>query len=122
MKILFIHNRYKNRGGEDTVFEQEVNLLKKAGNQVETIEFNNNIIGSALSQFLFFFKSIYNPGSASIVRRKIQEFSPEVIHVHNFYYVASPSIFNVAKKKIPTIHTLHNFRMICSAATLLRDN
>jgi glycosyltransferase involved in cell wall biosynthesis len=49
----------------------------------------------------------------------IERFKPDVIHVHNFFPLASPSIFYEAKKhNIPTVVTLHNFRLLCPSGTL----
>ena len=36
MKILLVHNRYQIPGGEEVVFEQERQLLERAGHQVLT--------------------------------------------------------------------------------------
>jgi len=48
-------------------------------------------------------------------------FRPDVVHVHNFFYAASPSIFYAAKKmNVPAVLTLHNYRLICANALLLR--
>jgi len=55
--------------------------------------------------------------------QKIQEFRPQVIHIHNFFYLASPAIFEAAKKlNIPVVLTLHNYRTVCANALLLRDS
>ena len=34
MKILVAHNRYRYRGGEDTVVDAEVDLLRRNGHEV----------------------------------------------------------------------------------------
>ena len=41
MKILLVHNAYQQWGGEDTVFEQELALLRDAGQQVATYRRSN---------------------------------------------------------------------------------
>ena len=43
MRILLIHNRYQQRGGEDTVFEREKSFLAQKGNQVFTYEEDNRV-------------------------------------------------------------------------------
>jgi glycosyltransferase involved in cell wall biosynthesis len=63
--------------------------------------------------------TIYNPVSAHVFKIKILEFNPDVIHVHNFLPLISPSIFALANKlDIPIVLTLHNYRLICPSATL----
>src|SRR5690606_14681069 len=61
--------------------------------------------------------------SAKRIRKKVQEFKPDVIHVHNFVPLASPAVFFVANEfHIPVVMTLHNFRMLCPSATLFYNN
>jgi glycosyltransferase involved in cell wall biosynthesis len=122
MKVLLIHNKYQQRGGEDAVFENETELLRKHGNIVETIIYNNNDIAH-LSKVELAIKLFYNKDSYSELNAIFKKFEPEIIHVHNFFPLASPSIFFAAKKnKIPIVVTFHNFRLICSNGILFKDN
>jgi hypothetical protein len=41
MKILFVHNRYQQAGGEDTVVTSEAELLTKHGHEVEIWSVDN---------------------------------------------------------------------------------
>ena len=122
MKILLIHNLYALHGGEDTVFNSEKALLEDNGHQVETLIFDNkNFKGIAKIKMIY--TIFYNSHSAKLLTDKIKAFQPQIIHVHNFFYEASPAIFYVASKyKIPVVQTLHNYRLICAGALLLRDN
>jgi glycosyltransferase involved in cell wall biosynthesis len=57
------------------------------------------------------------------VDKSIAEFKPDVVHVHNFFYVASPSVLYAAhRNKVPVVVTLHNYRLICSGALLMRNS
>lgn len=123
MKILLIHNKYKQAGGEDGVFRTEGELLADFGHQVEELVFDNSVITSFWSKCLNGLKFLYNPTSAKIVAKKIKSFRPDVIHVHNFVPLVSPSVFWVAHRyKVPVVFTLHNFRMVCPSATLFHKN
>jgi glycosyltransferase involved in cell wall biosynthesis len=65
---------------------------------------------------------VHNPGSTRKIREKIEHFNPDIIHVHNFFPLVSPSIFALAKRiNIPIILTLHNYRLICPSATLVHS-
>ena len=122
MKILLIHNKYQQKGGEDSVFENELSLLQKYGHMVDKLIFDNNQIKSAKDKLKVGLYGIYNPESAKILENKINSFKPDIIHVHNFFPIASPSIFFTAKKfNIPVVMTLHNYRLICPNALLFRD-
>ena len=113
-KILLIHTRYILSGGEDRVFENETKLLQFNGHETDTLTFNNSYF-SSLKFFLFPF----NLWSFVKVYLKIKKFKPEIVHIHNFFFAASPSIFYAIKAcKIPIVVTSHNFRFICPSAVL----
>ncbi len=119
MRVLIIHNFYQKAGGEDIVFHLESELLESHGHIVECLTFDNKEISSFLDAILVGIQSIYNFKSAKILKEKIKTFKPDIIHVHNFFPIASPSIFYIAKRmKVPIVMTLHNFRLICPSATL----
>jgi len=116
MKILLIHTYYTIRGGEDAVFEQEVRLLSK-DNEVETLTFLNK---GGIRGLILFLLSIWNIFSARKLKKKILEFQPDVIHIHNLHFAGSPLLIRTAKKLgIPVVMTLHNYRLLCPSATLL---
>ena len=122
MRILFIHNRYKQEGGEDVAFELEADLLRR-NHTVEILLFDNSRIAKFFDNLHAGLFSIYNFSSAKKIKKVISVFKPDIIHVHNLFFTASPSILIAARKaRIPVIVTLHNYRLICSNALLLRDN
>ncbi len=56
----------------------------------------------------------YNLEAKRKIRRLINDFQPEVAHVHNIYHHLSPSILRELKKnKIPVVMTLHDYKLIC---------
>lgn len=114
MKILQIHNEYLYSGGEDAVVWNEFELLKKQGLEVRQLLFKNEQLQI---NDLFYNRSAYQK-----VLSVLDEFEPDVVHVHNLFYKASPSVLNAVKsRRIPVVLTLHNFRLICPAALLLRN-
>lgn len=116
MQILLIHTYYSLRGGEDSVFEQEYNLLKK-DNEVEVITFQNKSGSIGALQFL---SSIWNILAAYKVKKKLKQFQPDIIHIHNWHFASGPLIMrSISKKKIPFIITLHNYRLLCPSAIFL---
>lgn len=118
MRILIIHNRYQERGGEDSLVEMEINLLKQE-HEVETLYFQNKPGVGGLLQFIL---SVWNIAAAAKVRKKIRDFRPDIVHVHNWHFAASPIIFHsIAKAGIPVVATLHNYRILCPSATLYHD-
>jgi glycosyltransferase involved in cell wall biosynthesis len=123
MKILLIHNRYQQPGGEDAVFRAEEQMLSQNRHLVETLVFQNDDLKTFWDKLRAGSSVIYNPASARALRSKILEFGPDVIHVHNFFPIASPSIFFAAREfNVPVVVTLHNYRLICPSATLYHKN
>lgn len=123
MRILLIHNKYKQPGGEDGVFKAEGELLASFGHTVDGIVLDNSVIGGFLNKCLNGLRLLYNPKSAKLISKKIESFKPDVIHVHNFVPLVSPAVFWVADRyKVPVVLTLHNFRLICPSATLFHKN
>ena len=119
MRVLVVHNTYQQRGGEDTVFESEVELLRKNGVEVETLLYDNHEIKTAKDKLLTGLFAAYSPKGKKKLLKKIIEWEPDIIHVHNFFPLASPAIFYAANEmKVPIVMTLHNYRLICPSAYL----
>jgi glycosyltransferase involved in cell wall biosynthesis len=119
MRILIIHNYYKQAGGEDTVFHAEAALLEQHGHQVEKLTFSNKDVNSLSDKLKAAVGVVYNPGSARLVEEQIKAFKPDVIHVHNFFPLLSPAVFYVAHRaQVPVVMTLHNYRLVCPSALL----
>jgi glycosyltransferase involved in cell wall biosynthesis len=65
---------------------------------------------------------VWDPGRSQEVRKAIRSFRPDVVHVHNVFPALSPAVIRVARReRIPVVMTLHNFRLLCLPATLMRD-
>jgi glycosyltransferase involved in cell wall biosynthesis len=114
MRILIVHTLYKIKGGEDSVVDNEANLLKAAGHEVELLLFSNNAHTAAkLLQMPF------NISSYHQTIRSIKAFKPDVMHVHNLHFAGSPSVLYAARRlHVPVVMTLHNYRLLCPSGTL----
>jgi glycosyltransferase involved in cell wall biosynthesis len=123
VRILFIHNRYQYEGGEDVAVELETALLQEKGHSVKALLFQNEHIHSLRSKVTSGLKAFYNKTSETKISVAIEEFKPDLIHIHNLFFDASPSVLYAAKKhRVPVIFTLHNYRLVCSNALLMRNN
>ena len=122
MKILVVHNRYQKRGGEDVVFEAETTLLRDGGHTVLPLSISNDEINSLASRVTTTFRVADNPAGKKLVANAIDSFRPDIVHVHNFFPLLSPAVFDVCRDKaVPAVVTLHNFRTICTGGMLLRN-
>jgi len=119
-KVLLIHNNYQITGGEDTNIIDEVKMLEK-NFIVETLIFSNKKRFDIydLSSLILGF----NLKSDKIIKKKLYEFNPDFVYIHNVWYKISFGIFNILKKnKIKTIVKIHNFRYECSQSWLIKNH
>jgi glycosyltransferase involved in cell wall biosynthesis len=113
MKVLIVHNKYRQYGGEDTVVQQETKAYEELGHTVKTHVESNSELG-----FFDLLFSAFNLSSYFKLKREVKEFDPDVVHVHNFIFKLSPSIFWAVGKKPKLFLTLHNYRFLCPSGTL----
>ena len=122
MNILILHNEYQQYGGEDTVVKNEVKLLQDAGHSVHVEIISNHQINGFFSKLSAAYGLVFSWKSYFSIKKLIKEISPDVVHVHNFFPLWSPSIFYACKSlNTPVILTLHNYRTICPTALLMHD-
>ncbi|PWF40439.1 glycosyltransferase family 4 protein [Massilia glaciei] len=121
MRILIVHNAYQHKGGEDSVVEAEIALLRARGHALALFTRHNDAIGS-MSKARLAAQTIWSGRSADDFARCLRSFRPDVVHVHNVFPLISPSIYWVARRhKLALVQTLHNFRLLCPQAMLLRE-
>jgi glycosyltransferase involved in cell wall biosynthesis len=124
MKILLAHNSYQQPGGEDVVFEQECQLLERAGHTVIAYRRSNWEIAaySGLRQLELVGKAVWATDTQQQFARLLDREKPDLVHVHNTFVMLSPSIFSACREaELPVVQTLHNYRLSCPAATFFRD-
>ncbi|NBC05267.1 MAG: glycosyltransferase [Bacteroidetes bacterium] len=122
MNILQVHNRYKITGGEWTVLNQEYDLLKKKHTINQLIVDNTEELDTLFNKLKLIFTTHYNRKSREMVREKIRKSGAEIMHVHNFFPLLSPSIFEASGEEgVPSVMTLHNYRLIYPNGYLMHD-
>lgn len=120
-RVLLVHNAYQHRGGEDAVVEAEAELLARHGVQVRMYQRHNDEL-SIIPKWKAAAQALWSQRTAREVTEHIADFKPDVVHVHNSFPLISPSVFWAAHRAgVPTVATLHNFRLLCAQAMLLRD-
>lgn len=124
MKIALIHNYYRLAGGEEAVLEAEKLLLEDAGHEVVMFTKSSSDVSEhgLLGGLRLAVQIIYNRR----VERELMEFMvrerPDIAHFHNTFPLISPAAYGACRKVgIPVVQTLHNYRLICPAATLSRN-
>jgi glycosyltransferase involved in cell wall biosynthesis len=67
-------------------------------------------------------RALWSAQASGAVRRAIGAERPDVIHAHNLFPMLSPTVIRCARQEgVPFVMTLHNYRMMCLPATLIRD-
>lgn len=123
-RVLLVHNYYKIPGGEDTVVENEKRLLETHGHEVVLYTRSNRELDSLslLKKLCLPFTSIFSIRTYREVKRLIVERKIDVVHVHNTLSLISPSVYYAAFScGVPVVQTVHNFRLLCPAATFVRE-
>jgi glycosyltransferase involved in cell wall biosynthesis len=124
MKIIMVHNTYREAGGEDVVFESEKRLLERAGHRVIPYVRSNMELDSAnlLDRIAIAPRMIWSSKSRSDFAAILDTENPDLVHAHNTFMVISPSIYSACSERgIPVVQTLHNFRLLCPAGNFFRD-
>jgi glycosyltransferase involved in cell wall biosynthesis len=123
MRVLILHNRYQIPGGEDVAVCQEEEMLAQGGADVGRIEVNNDGIVSARDKIQAMATAVYAPGMRRHIAAAVARFRPDILHVHNFFPRLSPSVYRAAAHtSCAVVQTLHNYRLLCPNAQLLRNN
>jgi len=139
MKVLQINNCHYYRGGADNVYFNTGELLKRKGHTVIyfSIYDEKNIITGDKEYFIP--KSVdvslstsekiknalnyfYNRAAKKKIEELIKIEKPDIAHIHLLFGGLTPSILPVLKKnKIPVVHSVHDYRLICPAYTFVNS-
>lgn len=105
------------------MFKSETTLLEKHGNEVLRFTVSNDSFDTA---------NVFNKVRMTLgmawsfkyyrsVNSLIKDNRPDIVHVHTFFPLLSPSVLYAARKNgIPVVATLHDTRFVCPCATSLR--
>jgi glycosyltransferase involved in cell wall biosynthesis len=122
LSVLCLHNRYIQPGGEDQVFDSEAQLLSENGVRVEKVEEQTTYPSGLVRKIEAAVDCVWSRSWHARFKALLQSSRPDVVHIHNFFSVISPSVYYACKEEgIPVVQTLHNYRLACPAASFYRD-
>src|SRR3974377_148645 len=123
MKIVMVHNKYREAGGEDVVFESERRLLERAGHSVTPYVRSNAELqdDSVMARIAIVPRMLW----ASEIRHEfatiLDRVRPDIVHIHNTFMRITASIYSACSDRgIPVVQTLHNFRLLCPGGNFYR--
>ncbi len=141
MRILQIHKFFYPHAGSETALFNTRELLTSHGHEV--IDFAMEHPDNAASPYAEYFtprrdytdrrrslpsrardalSSVYSVGARLKLRKLLEDFPPDVAHMHVIYHQLTLSIVDeLARQGIPSILTMHDYKIGCPAYVLYRD-
>lgn len=137
MKILIVNKFLFPKGGSETYIIKLGEELVKQGHEVQYFGMDspnrclgnncNSYVsyvdfhkGSFLNKFSFLFKTIYSVEARKKIRKVLDDFKPDVVHLNNFSYQLTPSIIleivkwrKLNKRNCKIIFTAHDSNLVC---------
>jgi len=121
MRIVFVHERYQQAGGEDPIFAAESDLMEAFGHSVVRYTEDNARIAD-MTPVTVATSTVWSRRAHDELRALFKSFRPDVVHFHNTFPLISPSGYYAARAEgVPVVQTIHNYRLVCPSATLFRD-
>ena len=120
MKVLMLHNRYRERGGEDYSSAAEANLLQSMGveSHFHCVD-NRDVQSFGVSAAI---NAIWSRDAADDISKLIADRGFDLVHVQNFFPQFSPSVHWAAKRAgAAVVQTLRNYRLACINGQFFRD-
>ena len=131
MKILHVNKFFYVKGGSETYLFSIIDGLRQAEHTVaefamqhklnrdskwshhftETIDYDTSDV---VKKLIFASKIIYSFEAKHKIRSLLNEFSPDIVHLHIFQHQLSPSILpEIKKHNIPVVYTAHDLKLVC---------
>jgi glycosyltransferase involved in cell wall biosynthesis len=122
MVILLLHNRYRQRGGEERSVTEQAALLRDRGHRVEVLERSSETLSGSAGRTRAAHALLRGGESEQEVADLVRRLGVEVVHAHNLHPLFGSRALAAARKAgARTVLQLHNFRLVCAIAIAYRD-
>jgi len=145
MRILLVNKFLYPKGGAETYTFALGKLLENNGHEVQYFGLDNekNVVGNNVNEYVTNmdfsegilrnlnapFRIIYSHEARKKIRRVLDDFKPDVVHLNNIQYHLTPSIIlethrwrTKEKRKCKIVYTAHDFQLICPSHGLFDKN
>ena len=126
LTVLLVHNSYRQWGGEDVVVEAETKLLEQRGHRVHHFTARSDEIlerGSLRQRLRLAVEAVWSASARKRMCSLLRRARPDIAHFHNTFPLISPSVYGACRElDVPVVQTLHNYRLLCPAASLARND
>ena len=136
MKILIVNKFLHPNGGSETYIFQLGEQLAQMGHEVQYfgMEHEGRIVGNTaesytsdmdfhsgkIEKLLYPFRIIYSREARKKIRRVLEDFGPDAVHLNNFNFQLTPSIlYEIADygkaegRKVRIVFTAHDSQLVC---------
>ncbi len=136
MKVLMVNKfLYPNGGSETYIFQLGEQLQKKGhevqyfgmehegrivGNRIESYTADMDFHAGGLRKLLYPIRIIYSGEAKRKIRRVLEDFGPDVVHLNNINFQLTPSIIYAVRafekkrgKRIKIVYTAHDYQWVC---------
>lgn len=136
MKILMVNKFLYPNGGSETYLFETGRQLQRMGHEVQYfgMEHEGRIVGNhvesytsgmdfhsgKLAKLTYPFRIIYSTEARRKIRRVLDDFQPDVVHLNNFNFQLTPSILMEIEKyrkqtghAVRVLYTAHDYQLIC---------
>lgn len=111
MKILLVHNFYRQRGGEEIYLASLKSLLKKRGHAVKIFRKDSKKTNTLWKKIKGVSGLFFNNKTFNELLDTIDSFKPDIVHFNNLYPLISPSVYMACKRRrVRTVQTVHSLR------------
>ncbi|MBI4729857.1 MAG: glycosyltransferase family 4 protein [Acidobacteria bacterium] len=126
LTVLLVHDYYRSASpsGENRCFEDERDLLARAGHHVVTYtRANDEIVARSFAERLRLgVETVWSRRTLRDLRALLRRRLPDVAHFQNTFPLISPSAYAACREAgVPVVQSVHNFRVVCPNAQLFRD-
>ncbi|MCL4338139.1 glycosyltransferase family 4 protein [Patescibacteria group bacterium] len=139
MKILQVNKFFYLRGGSSRYFFEVSKLLKSHSHEVAYFSMTDEKNGKSkwskyfvnnasfekvsLSHFTYVAsRMFYSFEARQKITELLDDFKTDIAHLHSIYHHISPStIFELKKRNIPIVQTVHDYHLIAPSHTLFHD-
>lgn len=100
----------------------ERGLLETRGHEVRLHTISNETVRDRWAKVRTAWRAVYSTAARRQVAAEIERFRPDVVHVHNFFPLLTPSVYDACRAAaVPVVQTLHNYRLMCVNTQFLRE-
>lgn len=139
MRVLLVNKFYYPRGGDCMVVINTERLLREQGHEVAVyaMQYPQNMdcatapyfarevqFAGGISNKVYALKRTLGMGDiASSFRKMLDDFKPDVVHLHNIHSYLSPVVARVAHEHgCQVVWTMHDYKLMCPAYTCRRGD